>query len=160
MDTVFYSKLDFHPDGRLFGNFRLGGSDLGLALFDLNSGQTQPIVKAAKQARYALSPDGKTVAYTAAMDVDGQQWGNDGPQADIWQVAVAGGEPRKITRFPSRVYDLCWTANGKSLIIVSELGGVHNDLWQVPLDDPERGVHRAAISVAHVPRRTKLDAVQ
>jgi hypothetical protein len=94
-----FSKLAFHPDGRLVGNFRIAGSDLGLALFDLKSAKTQTIVKPSRQARYALSPDGSSVAYTAAMDVDGQQWGNDGPQADIWRIATAGGEPQKITRF-------------------------------------------------------------
>src|SRR5262249_8570438 len=54
----------------------------------------------------------------------------------------AGGEPARIIRFPSRVHDLCWSADGAALFLVSELGGAHYDLWRVPVDDPERGVRR------------------
>ena len=142
VDTVAYSKLDFHPDGRLLGNFRAGGTDAGLALLDLATGKTQTLAKPARQPRYALSRDGQWLAYTAAMDVDGQQWGNDGPQADVWKIATAGGEPVKVMRFSSRIYDICWSADGKALFVVSELGGVHNDLWRLPIDDPERGARR------------------
>src|SRR5262249_23636700 len=46
------------------------------------------------------------------------------------------------TRFPSRVHDLCWSADDKTLFVVSELGGAHYDLWSVPVDDPERGARR------------------
>ena len=142
VDTVYYSKLDFHPDGRLLGNFRVAGNDMGLALLDLSTGKAQTLAKALRQTRFALSRDGQWLAYTATMDVDGQQGGNDGPQADIWKVSVAGGEPVKVMRFSSRVHDLCWSADGKALFVVSELGVAHDDLWRVPIDDPERGARR------------------
>jgi hypothetical protein len=148
IDTVAYSKLEFHPDGRLFGNLRVATNDAGLAFFDLATGKTQTIVKPARQARYALSRDGQWLAYTASMDIDGQQWGNDGPQADIWKIATAGGDPVKVTRFPSRVYDVCWSADGKALFVVSELGGAHNDLWRLPIDDPDRGARRITFGQA------------
>jgi hypothetical protein len=142
VETVNYAKLEFHPDGRLLGNFRLNAQDVGLALLNLADGSVQPLVKPARQARYALSRDGKRLAYTAAMDVDGQQWGNDGPQADIWTIPTTGGEPAKLTRFPSRVHDLCWSADDRELFVVSELGGAHYDIWRVPISDPERGARR------------------
>src|SRR5262245_28920657 len=142
VDTVSYSRLEFHPDGRLFGYFRVGGNDGGLALLDLASGKTQTIVKPPKQTRYALSRDGQWVAYTSTLDVDGQQRGNDGPQNENWKIAVAGGEPVKVMRFASRVHDLCWSADGKAMFVVSEAGGAHNDLWRVPIDDPDRGARR------------------
>ena len=138
LETVSYSKLDFHPDGRLVGNFRLNAQDVGLSLLDLTTGQAQTIVRPARQARYALSRDGQWLAYTAAMDVDGQQWGNDGPQADVWKISTLGGEPVQIVRFPSRIHDLCWSADDRDLFVVSELGGAHYDLWRVPLAAPER----------------------
>src|SRR5262249_46883178 len=87
VDVVSYSKLDFHPDGRLLGYFRIAGSDAGLALLDVTSGKAQTVVKPPKQTRYALSRDGKWLAYSSALDVEGQQWGNDGPQHDIWKIA-------------------------------------------------------------------------
>lgn len=142
VDTVYFSKLDFHPDGRVVGNFRVAGSDVGLALFDPATGKAQTIVKAPRQTRYALSRDGRWLAYTATMDVDGQQGGNDGPQGEIWKVPTSGGEPALVTRFGSRVYDLSWSADDKALYVVSDLGGAHDDLWRVPINDPERGARR------------------
>jgi TolB protein len=142
VDTVSYSKLEFHPDGRLLGNLRIDGKDLGLALIDLKSGATQPIVKVGRSARYALSHDGKWIAYTATMDVDGQQWGNDGPQGDIWKISTTGSEPQKLTRFPSKLHDVCWSADDAALFVVSEFGGAHYDIWRVPVNDPERGARR------------------
>lgn len=138
VDTVFYSKLEYHPDGRLLGNFRVDGTNIGLALLNPATGESQPIVQPSRQARFALSRDGRWLAYTTAMDVDGQQTGNDGPQADIWKIATTGGEPAKIMRFGSRVHDLCWSADGKSLFVVSELGGAHDDIWHVPVDESAR----------------------
>jgi TolB protein len=142
VETMFYSKLDFHPDGRLLGNLRLGAQDAGLALLDLATGKAQTIARPGKQARYALSRSGQWLAYTAIMDVPGQQSGNDGPQADLWKISTSGGEPIKITRFPSRVFDLCWSADDNDLIVASDLGGAHDDLWRVPISDPERGARR------------------
>jgi hypothetical protein len=148
VDIVSYSKLDFHPDGRLLGNFRIGGNDVGLALLDLETGIAQTVVQPPKQTRYALSKDGKWLAYTSALDVDGQQWGNDGPQHDIWKVAVAGSEPVKISRFGSRVHELCWSADDKALYVVGDLGGAHYDLWRVPIDDPEAGARQITFGQA------------
>jgi hypothetical protein len=54
-------------------------------------------------------------------------------------VPAAGGKPEKIVQFPARVYDVCWSADGRSVIVTTDLGGAHYDLWQVPLEDPLRG---------------------
>jgi Tol biopolymer transport system component len=142
VDTVAYAKLEFTRDGRLAGNFRVGGKDVGLALLDLSSGETQPVAKPSKVARFALSHDGRWFVHTVSMDVDGQQWGNDGRQAEIWKVPLAGGDPVLVTRFPSKVHDLCFSADDTALFLSSEFGGAHFDLWRVPLDDPERGARR------------------
>lgn len=42
-------------------------------------------------------------------------------------------------RFPGRIYDVAWNADGRSLLVLSNVGGAHNDLWQVPLDNPIEG---------------------
>ena len=138
-------KLAFHPDGRrLLGTFR--SPDLkgeGLGWLDLTSGKVTPLLDPPQSVRRAaLSADGRKVAFATHLDVPGQQSGNDGVQADLWQLSSDGGKPEKVVRFPSRVYDVCWSGDGRSLVVTSDLGGAHYDLWQVPLDDPERGARR------------------
>jgi hypothetical protein len=136
-----YQKLEFDPGGgRLLGAFTAGGKDHGLAWYDLRSGAVEALGPLSPWGRYALSPDGKWVVYSVTADRSGEQMGNDGPQADLWKVPARGGPAVFVVRFPSRVHDLCWHADGKSLIVVSELGGAHYDLWQVPLSAPLAGL--------------------
>jgi TolB protein len=137
-----FHKLEFDPaGGRILGIFRADGQDHGLAWYDLQSGQVKALgVPLSSYTRYALSPDGKWIVYSATMDKPGEQTGNDGPQADLWKVSAEGGKPEQMVRFPSRVHDLCFSADGKSLIVVSDLGGAHNDLWQLPLSNPLPGL--------------------
>jgi TolB protein len=133
--TILYYKLEFHPDGKkLLGVFRAEGKDHGLAWFDVESGAFQSVLQPPAWGRYALSPDGRWSAYTQTMDEPGQQGGNNGPQADLWKIPADGGKPEKIIRFPSRIHDLCWRADNRSVIVVSELGGAHYDLWEVPVN--------------------------
>lgn len=147
--TILNHKLEFHPDGnRILGVFRSEGKDHGLAWYDLANGEVTSIVSPPAWSRFALSQDGKWIAYTATMDVSGQQGGNDGPQADIWKIPADGGKADKIVRFPSRIHDLCWTPDGKSLFIITELGGAHNDVWKLPLNDPLHGMTKLTFGQA------------
>jgi TolB protein len=136
-------KLAFHPDGRrVLGSFespkRKGGE--ALAWLDLETGKAVPATDPPQPGRRsALSADGRWIAFATHLDVPGQQGGNDGPQADLWKVSADGGKPEKIVRFPARIHDVCWSAGGRSLIVTTDLGGAHYDLWQVPLADPLRG---------------------
>jgi hypothetical protein len=133
-----FHKLEFHPDGdRLLGVLRTEGRDHGLAWYDLHTGQVQTLgAPPSPWIRYALSADGQWIAYSTTLDRPGEQTGNDGPQADLWKIPAGGGKAERIVRFPSRIHDLCWHSGDKSLIVVSELGGIHYDLWQVPLAAP------------------------
>jgi len=128
--------IRFHRDGKkMLGEFYTGTSFV-LAWLDLASGNAKPVLDPpATASRFALSDDGGEIAYATHRDVAGEQSGNDGPQADVWIVSVDGGVPKKILRFPSRIFDLAW--NGPSLIVVSDVGGAHNDLWEIPIrSDP------------------------
>ncbi|MBI3855134.1 MAG: PD40 domain-containing protein, partial [Planctomycetes bacterium] len=127
--------LFYHPDGkRLLANARAGNA-FELSWIDLASGALSSALEPRGEARvFALSPDGASIATALSMDVAGEQGGFNGPQMDVW--IVAGGERRKLTRFASRLFDLAW--NGGSLIGVSDLGGAHNDLWEIPLEAPEK----------------------
>jgi Tol biopolymer transport system component len=142
-DMRAFGKLAFHPDGRrLLASLQapgLKGSEV-LAWVDLTSGRATPVTDPPRAARRAaLSGDGRWIAWATHRDVAGQQGGNDGPQADLWKVSAEGGKPEKVGEFPARIFDLCWTADGRGLIVSTDLGGAHYDLWQVPLDHPERG---------------------
>lgn len=135
--TIAYQKLEFHRDGRrILGVFRADGMNRGLSWFDGRSGKIAPVATLKRWSRYAMSNDGKTVAYTTTDNVDGQQGGNDGQTATIWIVSSRGRIPKQLTRFPARVHDLCFSADDSSLVLVSELGGVHYDLWKIGLSNP------------------------
>src|SRR5262249_36277471 len=111
-----------------------------LAWFDLASGDLTPLTPASSYFRFALSPDGKWIVHTAMPDQPGEQSGNDGSYTDLWKLAAGGAEKaEKLCRFPARVHDLCW-ADGRSLVVAADLGQAHDDLWQVPLTDPLRGM--------------------
>jgi Tol biopolymer transport system component len=145
-------KLTFHPDGRrLLGSLQGPDSKGGeeLAWLDLTTGKVTAVTGPPRTVRRAaLSADGRWIAYATHQDVAGQQQGNDGAQADLWKVPAAGGKPEKIVQWPARVYDLCWSADGRSLFVVTSQGGPHNDLWQLPLDDPSRGARQRTLGQA------------
>jgi Tol biopolymer transport system component len=138
--TYAVSKLEFSADGkRLLGAFRVSEVHR-LAWFDLESGELTPLIPVSSYFRFALSPDGKWIVHTSIPDQPGEQSGNDGSHTDLWkQPAGGGGKAERLCRFPARVHDLCW-AGGGSLVVAAELGQAHDDLWQVPLADPLRGM--------------------
>jgi hypothetical protein len=138
--TYGVNKLEFSADGkRLLGAFRVGQAHR-LAWLDLASGDLTPLIPVSSYFRFALSPDGKWIVHTAMPDQPGEQSGNDGSYSDLWKMPAGGNEkPVKLCRFPARIHDLCW-AGSRSLIVAAELGQAHDDLWQVPLADPLRGM--------------------
>ena len=147
-DATVNGKLHFDRSGReVLGNFQLPGGETALAWYDLESGELRAVAIEAAQAEPASDPfrrrpntavsrDGQWIALVTTLDLPGQQGGNNGPQNDLWKVPARGGRPQRITRFPARIHDLCWSADGRSLIVATEVGGVHNDLWEVPVTDP------------------------
>jgi hypothetical protein len=141
-------KLEFDPSGtRILGLFREPGKDFALAWFSPESGRLDPVPTGLPRFRHlALSRDGRSIALVSTQDTAGQQGGNDGPEADVWTIPAQGGPPRKIVRFPARIHDLCWSAHDRALIVATELGGVHNDLWEVPLEEPLRRARRLTFS--------------
>ncbi len=128
-NAVAQGKLFFHPDGkRLLGNFRT------LAWLDLATGETKPLLDPPRAVPvFALSPDGTQVLFATSQDVPGEQGGHNGPQMDLWIVSSPGAAPKKVVQFRSRVYELWW---GKEVFLASDLGGAHNNLWSLSVDDP------------------------
>ena len=125
----------------MLGNLRLERQPEALRAFDLKTGELKTVTRLRfTRQPWALSQNGQWLAYVTTMDLPDQQSGNDGPQADLWKVPVAGGEPERMVRFPARIHDLCWAADDKSLFVSCELGGAHNDIWSFDPKDPERPV--------------------
>jgi hypothetical protein len=79
-----------------------------------------------------------------------KQAGDDGPDTELWKVQSDNGRLEPIVTLPVRVSDLCWGAGDRVLFVVIELGGVHNDLWEVPLANPARGARRRAAVERHL----------
>jgi TolB protein len=125
--------LYFHRDAkRVIGNF---GQPATLSWVDVATGTLTPVLKPKPFVSvFGLSPDGRQIAYVTTQDVDGEQTGRHGPQADVWMIPSDGGEAKKVLQFRSRIFDLWWGREG--LTVASDLGGAHNDLWAIPLDDP------------------------
>jgi TolB protein len=147
--VVARGKLAFDKSGsRILGVFLVPGKEAALAWFILETGRLEPVPTGLARFRnFALSGDGLSIALVSTQDVEGQQGGNDGPEADLWTLPAQGGAPRKIVQFPARIHDLCWSNADRSLIVATELGGAHNDLWEVPLIEPLRTAKRLTFSV-------------
>jgi hypothetical protein len=141
-------KLEFDPSGaRILGLFREPGKDFALAWFSPETGWLDPVPTGLPGFRHhSLARDGRSIALVSTQDTAGQQSGNDGPEVDVWTIPSQGGAPRKIVRFPARIHNLCWGVQDRSLIVATELGGVHNDLWEVPLEEPLRRARRLTFS--------------
>ena len=128
--------LRFHPDGKhLYANCRTGAG-FPLSHIRLKGGVGPALHQFVEVKVFTLSPDGASIAFVTHQDVSGEQGGHNGPQADVWIEPTDGGDRKKLVRFPSRIFNLAW--HGSSLFAVSDLGGAHNDLWEIPLDAPEK----------------------
>ncbi len=131
-------KLFFHPNGKkILGNFnRPETTSRSLSWLDIGAGTLEQVFNPPRAPRvFCVSDEGTQIAFAVDMDVAGEQTGVNGPQMDLFLVALAG-QPRKLTRFPSRIFDMSWSGN--QLYFSSDVGGVHNNVWTLAIDQPER----------------------
>jgi dipeptidyl aminopeptidase/acylaminoacyl peptidase len=81
----------------------------------------------------AISPDGRSVAYTITRyDMDANRG-----RTDIWLVPVAGGAPRQLTSGSASSSSPSWSPDGSRLAFVSSRGGDGPQLWLLPADGGE-----------------------
>ncbi|HEY0178916.1 MAG TPA: PDZ domain-containing protein [Dokdonella sp.] len=128
-------------------------NDLWIAPRD--GGDAHVLVHAADRAGTAhFSPDGTQVAYSARVD------GN----VDVYVVAAAGGEPRRLTSHPGDDVAVGWTPDGRRVLFASHRDAANDSgkLYTVALDGgpqealplarAERGAYSPdAASIAYEP---------
>lgn len=143
-------KLAFSPDGKqLLGVFKHDSGNVAHCAFNLETGTFGDELRGhAYGQRFAFSRDAKTLALSVTQDPPEQQQGVDGPMCDIWLIPTDGEASEHLVEFSGRVYDLSWKADGSGLFVVTNVGGVHNDLWEVPLDDPVKGATKITFGQA------------
>ena len=56
---------------------------------------------------------------------------------DLYVVAVAGGQPRRITRNPSVPRGFVWSTDGKRLMAIMARLSQKLQMWQFPVDGGE-----------------------
>jgi hypothetical protein len=141
-------SLAFHPDGsRLLGIFVVGDV-FRLAWYNLSDATLEPINGPTKTWAYrnnpvfAIKAGAREVLYVEHRDLPGEQGGNNGPQATVWALPAHGENPAKSFEWPARIYGLCPEPAGNSVLLVSDLGGAHYNLWRVPFDNPEAGAEK------------------
>jgi Tol biopolymer transport system component/DNA-binding winged helix-turn-helix (wHTH) protein len=135
-----------------------------LARIALDTGERQQVTSPPPHSygdlHPAVSPDGKTLAYTRALALG---------STDIYFVSMTGGEPRRLTFDDSHISGLTWSEDGQSIIFSSERGALAGtgSLWRVRVgtstlrNEPEQlpGIgHRATVPT--VARKGRLLAYQ
>lgn len=144
--------LYYHPSGeRLLGRLAVPGDELSMAWFDLTTKLVVPVSIQGLElpiGPFALSHDGLRIAFVTFQDVQGEQGGNNGAQADVWLISAKGGKPEKVVQHPARIYNLSWDAMDNGLYVSTDLGSSHNDLWHVPFSRPLQGAQKLTFGQA------------
>src|SRR6516164_8653977 len=88
------------------------------------------------QDMYAISPDGREVAYTSNIDEVEATSTND----EIFVVPIAGGSPQKISTSPGADTTPLYSPDGKYLAWRSQArGGFEADKWRLLVQDRQSG---------------------
>jgi serine/threonine protein kinase/Tol biopolymer transport system component len=120
--------VNWTPDGKaLVLVDRCGSEQIGaIVVFSSETGQkhciTAPPPGSVTDLSPVLSPDGQTLAFIR-MSTSG-----DG---DIYTVPLAGGEARRLTHENRNPWQLMWSADGRSIIFLSNQNGI-DGLRRIP----------------------------
>jgi Tol biopolymer transport system component len=145
------------PDGSrvAFVTFASGDDPGGLWVANADGSDRRLIVPAAGKfvvvTHPRFSPDGSTIAFSAATYASSRDQKPDGQPAtsalnakpiaahglpqDIWLVPVAGGEPSRLTNMLEDEPTVAWSLDGKQLAIIAT-GGLY--VTNVPGGEPRK----------------------
>lgn len=128
---------------------RISWLDLGSGnLTPLPIGPDDPATFRRKRIKYAASLNGEFIVYAIHRDESDEQGGNRSPETDVWRCLADGSSPEKILTWPARVYDMDIAPDNQAMILVTDLGSSHNDLWRLPFDKTLEGAKRLTSSHA------------
>ena len=150
-------KMYFSPDGEaILGQFAEGNSPRRLSWLDLSSGNLTPLPIGPddpnelrrKRMKFAVSHDGEFIVFAIHRDEPDEQGGNRGPDSDLFRCKPDGSEASKIGTWPARIYDLAVSPDNGSVLLVTDLGASHNDIWRFPFDTLVAGAERLTSNFA------------
>jgi hypothetical protein len=147
--------LWFAPDGkRILGKFSIPGSQGVIAWCDLATGTITPVPGVPSswamrlRGAFALSADGASIYLAEHRDREGEQSGNQGPQALLRRLPAEGGVVETLVEWPARIYGIHADAEGKGVFLATDVGVPHNDVWHVPLRSSLREARKLTFSQA------------
>jgi Tol biopolymer transport system component/predicted Ser/Thr protein kinase len=100
------------PDGKSIAYQYVEGAPIGLSKVAISSlaGGTplHDFVEPGGAGGLHWSPDSKGIQFLLTRD----------GATNVWEQMLAGGEPRRVTNFPSgQIFDFAWTRDGKNLLL-------------------------------------------
>lgn len=116
--------IDWSPDGRVLAVTDDPGE---LYLLDLVNGRRRDLISGDKLyiTTPRFSPNGRWIAYARETSMTSD---------DLYVIAAAGGQPRRITQNPWSLISFGWSTDGKSLLACSSRESNAPQVWQFPLD--------------------------
>ncbi len=120
--------LDWSPDGRhLAITGPIDQSSIGgVALLDVNTGETRALPYAKARSEHDLqpqfSPDGKSIMFRRGAY----------PRSDLFMLASDGSQLTQLTDLGGQILGFDWLPDGKAAWFCSDYGG-RNALWQIEL---------------------------
>ena len=123
-------ELDWSPDGTTLAVADRWQDNSELYLVDLANGGRRELITPVKESvtRPRFSPDGKWIAYSRQASLTSD---------DLYVVAAAGGQPRRVTRNPWSQKGFAWSKDGKRLVAISSRLSHKPQIFQFPLDGSE-----------------------
>jgi Tol biopolymer transport system component len=129
--TGYGVPLSWSPDGTQILASVYGGDGLtSLHIVNASSGEHRELLPPANRDinGASFSPDGKTIVFDLIL------FGNESQESDLYIMGAAGGQPEKLEANPANDIKPTWSADGKSILFMSNRGGSWG-LWRVPIQN-------------------------
>jgi Tol biopolymer transport system component/predicted Ser/Thr protein kinase len=120
-------RINWSADGEYIAYSDTGapGKPFGVFLFTLKTQELRPLTSAPEHwggdTQPVFSPDSQKVAFVRMSSAD---------TGDIYVVATAGGEPRRLTFDNQYIAGMAWTPDGREIVFSSDRGDTSN-LWRI-----------------------------